>query len=93
MRDGMPSQDTAMKMVDTAKIPEKLKFFSRLSLQYKFILITTSAIVIFMFIIGYLAVEREKAILYTEVEREGRLLGETLAIPIINDLIYERPGL
>ena len=93
MRDGMPSQDTAMKMVDTAKIPEKLKFFSRLSLQYKFILITTSAIVIFMFIIGYLAVEREKAILYTEVEREGRLLGETLAIPIINDLIYERLGL
>ena len=93
LRQGMPPQDTAMKMVDTAKIPEKLKFFSRLSLQYKFILITTAAIVIFMFIIGYLAVEREKAILYTEVEREGRLLGETLAIPIINDLIYERLGL
>lgn len=82
-----------MKIIKAANIPGRFTFFSRLSLQYKFILITTSAIVTFMFIIGYIAVEREKAILYTEVEREGRLLGETLAIPIINDLIYERLGL
>ena len=68
-------------------------FFSRLSLRYKFILITTLAIVVFMSIIGYVAVEREKNILYNEVEKQGRLLGETLAIPIINDLIYERLGL
>jgi len=66
---------------------------SHLSLQYKFILITTFAIIILMSIIGYLTVERERSILYAEVEREGRLLGETLAIPIINDLIYERLGL
>jgi len=46
-----------------------------------------------MSIIGYLTVERERSILYAEVEREGRLLGETLAIPIINDLIYEKLGL
>jgi len=46
-----------------------------------------------MGILGYVAVEREKSILYSEVERQGRLLGETLAIPIINDLIYERLGL
>jgi len=68
-------------------------FFSRLSLRYKFILITTLAIVVFMSIIGYIAVAREKSILYSEVEKQGRLLGETLAIPIINDLIYERLGL
>lgn len=68
-------------------------FFSRLSLRYKFILLTTFAIVAFMSIIGYLAVAREKSILYSEVEKEGRLLGETLAIPIINDHIYERLGL
>ncbi|MBA4373696.1 MAG: hypothetical protein C0402_12655 [Thermodesulfovibrio sp.] len=68
-------------------------FFSRLGLQYKFILITTCAIITVMSIIGYLAVEREKNILYAEVEKQGRLLGETLAIPIINDLIYERLGL
>ncbi len=68
-------------------------FFPGLSLRYKFILLTTLAIVVFMSIMGYLAVVREKSILYGEVEKEGRLLGETLAIPIINDLIYERLGL
>lgn len=68
-------------------------YFSGLGLQYKFILITTCAIIVLMSIIGYLAVEREKNILYAEVEKQGRLLGETLAIPIINDLIYERLGL
>ena len=70
-----------------------IHLFSRLRLKYQFILITTIAIVLLMGIIGYLAVEREKGILYTEAVREGRLLGETLAIPIINDLIYERLGL
>ncbi len=66
---------------------------SRLGLKIKFILITTIAIVVLMGIIGFMAVQREKAILYTEAEREGKLLGETLAIPIVNDLIYERLGL
>ena len=70
-----------------------VKPFFRLGLQYKFILITTCAIIMVMSIVGYLAVEREKIILYAEVEKQGRLLGETLAIPIINDLIYERLGL
>lgn len=68
-------------------------FLNRLSLQAKFIIITTVAIIFFMVIIGYLAVEREKNILYSEIKKEGLLLGETLAIPIINDLIYERLGL
>lgn len=64
-----------------------------LSLQSKFIVITTIAIILLMSIIGFIAVRREKDILYKEFERKGRLLGETLAIPIINDLIYERLGL
>ncbi|MDA8171946.1 MAG: ATP-binding protein [Nitrospiraceae bacterium] len=68
-------------------------FFSRLGLQRKFILITTCAIIAVMGIAGYLEVEREKKILYAEAEKQGRLFGETLAIPIINDLIYERLGL
>lgn len=63
------------------------------SLQSKFILMTFIAIVLVMSSVGYLAVEREKSILYAEVEKQGRVLGETLAIPIINDLIYERLGL
>jgi signal transduction histidine kinase len=64
-----------------------------LRLQSKFILITTSAIIVLMGAIGYVSVEREKTILYSDVERQGKLLGETLAIPILNDLIYERLGL
>lgn len=68
-------------------------FFDRLGLQYKFILLTTWAIIVIVTTIGYLAVERERTILYSEVEKQGRLLGETLAIPIVNDLIYERLGL
>ena len=46
-----------------------------------------------MSVIGYVSVQREKVILYSDVERQGKLLGETLAIPILNDLIYERLGL
>jgi two-component system NtrC family sensor kinase len=67
--------------------------FYGLGLQYKFILITTCAIIAVMSTVGYVAVKREKDILYAEVEKQGSLLGETLAIPIINDLIYERLGL
>ncbi len=67
--------------------------FDRLRLQAKFILITTSAIIILMVALGSVSVQREKAILYGDIERQGKLLGETLAIPILNDLIYERLGL
>lgn len=77
----------------TATFQRIIYFFERLSLKYKFILITASAIIMLMGIIGYISVERERAILYGEVERQGKLLGETLAIPILNDLIYERLGL
>lgn len=67
--------------------------FSRKGLQFQFILLTMCAIIVMMSVLGYLAVEREKGILHAEVEKQGRLLGETLAIPIVNDLIYERLGL
>ncbi|TFH37658.1 MAG: hypothetical protein E4G96_11200, partial [Chrysiogenales bacterium] len=67
--------------------------FSRKGLQFQFILITTGAILVMMSVLGYMAVEREKNIRHAEVEKEGRLLSETLAIPIINDLIYEKLGL
>ncbi|MBI5846929.1 MAG: HAMP domain-containing protein [Nitrospirae bacterium] len=70
-----------------------LHLFSSLGLQSKFILLTTSSIIVVMSIVGYAAVQRERSLLYASVEKEGRLLGETLAIPIINDLIYERLGL
>ncbi|MBW1852332.1 MAG: HAMP domain-containing protein [Deltaproteobacteria bacterium] len=31
--------------------------------------------------------------MYRDIERQGRLLAETLAIPVMNDLLYERLGL
>jgi signal transduction histidine kinase len=43
--------------------------------------------------IGTVSVRRERSLLFEEVEKQGRLLGQTLAIPILNDLIYERLGL
>lgn len=35
----------------------------------------------------------ERKIIYRDVEQQGRILSETLAIPIINDIIYEKLGL
>jgi signal transduction histidine kinase len=68
-------------------------WFSRKGLQVQFIALTMCAIAVVMSVLGTLAVHREKSLLYDEVEMQGRLLGETLAIPIINDLIYEKLGL
>jgi signal transduction histidine kinase len=46
-----------------------------------------------MVIMGYLVTNRNNSIIYKDIERQGRLLAETLAIPVMNDLIYERLGL
>src|SRR5574340_1223220 len=81
----MSSEDQAMKRL--------ARIYSGLGLQYKFIMITTCSIIVIMSLVGYFAVEREKNLLHEEVRKQGQLLGETLAIPIINDLIYERLGL
>lgn len=70
-----------------------VSWFSRKGLQAQFIALTMCAIVVVMSVLGTLAVHRERSLLYNEVEKQGRLLGETLAIPIINDLIYEKLGL
>ncbi|GBE33194.1 MAG TPA: HAMP domain-containing histidine kinase [Nitrospirae bacterium] len=64
-----------------------------LSLQQKFIILTFIAVIVLMTIIGYMVTVREKDIMYKAIERQGRILAETLAIPIINDLIYEKLGL
>ncbi len=67
--------------------------YARLSLKYKFVIFTTTAVMLLMLIIGYIGITTEKDILYKNIEMQGRLLGETLAIPIVNDLIYEKLGL
>jgi signal transduction histidine kinase len=65
----------------------------KLSLQQKFIILAFSTVIIFMFIVGYLVTKRNNSIIYNDIERQGKILAETLAIPVMNDLIYERLGL
>ena len=67
-----------------------LKHFS---LQRKFIIVTFSAVIFFMVITGLQITRRESIIMHRDIERQGRLLAETLAIPVMNDLLYERLGL
>ncbi len=63
------------------------------SLQRKFIIITCSTVILFMVSTGLIITRRESMIMHRDIERQGRLLAETLAIPIMNDLLYERLGL
>jgi len=64
-----------------------------LTLYKKFVLITSLSIIIFMVAIGVFITKRESRIMYRDIEKQGRILARTLAIPVINDLIYERLGL
>jgi len=63
------------------------------SIQTKFIIVTSSAVIIFMIIMGFMITRRESTIMYSDIERQGKILAETLAIPVMNDLIYEKLGL
>jgi signal transduction histidine kinase len=71
-------------------IPTFVKHFS---LQKKFIIITCSTVILSMVTMGLIITRRESMIMHRDIERQGRLLAETLAIPIMNDLLYERLGL
>jgi sensor histidine kinase regulating citrate/malate metabolism len=75
----------------------KLAFFQNLSLQKKFTLITSFAVIILMIIIGVMITKRERNIMYRDLERQARVLVEILAIPVMSDLsknvLYSRLGL
>ena len=71
----------------------KLNYLRNLSLQKKFIIVTYAAVIFIMVLVGFMITRRESAIMYRDIERQGKLLAETLAIPVMNDLIYERLGL
>ncbi len=71
----------------------KAKYLHNLSLQKKFIIVTYTAVIILMVFMGFMITRRERFIMHRDIERKGRLLAETLAIPVMNDLIYERLGL
>ncbi len=71
----------------------KFYYLKNFSLQRKFIIITFTAVIFFMIVMGVMVTRRESSIMYRDIERQGRLLSQTLAIPVMNDLIYERLGL
>jgi signal transduction histidine kinase len=75
----------------------KVNFFLNLSLQKKFILLTAITVIILMLIIGFTVIKWEKEIMYHDIERQGRILAETLAIPVMDDLskniLFGRLGL
>jgi len=79
----MPSKDKVMSFT----------LLRPLTLHKKFVLITSLSIIIFMIAIGVFITKRESHIMYRDIEKQGRILARTLAIPVINDLIYERLGL
>jgi signal transduction histidine kinase len=68
-------------------------FLKNISLQRKFIIITFAVVILFMIVMGVMVTGRESTIMYRDIERQGKLLAQTLAIPVMNDLIYERLGL
>jgi signal transduction histidine kinase len=63
------------------------------SIQRKFIIVTLSAVIVIMIFMGFMITRRESIIIYRDIERQGKILAETLAIPVMNDLIYEKLGL
>ncbi len=71
----------------------KQSIMKNLSLQQKFIIITFSTVIIFMIIMGIIITKREHNMMHRDIEKQGKILAETLAIPVMNDLIYEKLGL
>ncbi len=71
----------------------KLSILKNLSLQQKFIIITFSTVIMFMIVMGIMITRREHNMMRLDVKSQGKILAETLAIPVMNDLIYEKLGL
>ncbi len=71
----------------------KMAFFEHQSLQKKFVIITFTVVIVFMIIMGIMITKREHNLMHLNIERQGKILAETLAIPVMNDLIYEKLGL
>jgi two-component system sensor histidine kinase VicK len=68
-----------------------------LSLQNKFILITTGAVILLMFIIGFILIKWQRDTMYRNIERQGRFLAEILSTPVMSNfsksLLYAKFGL
>lgn len=72
-------------------------FFQNISLQKKFFFITASAVIFIMVTLGFMFSRWQRDIRYKALERQVRILAETLAIPVRHDLLknilYEKLGL
>lgn len=70
-----------------------MNFHRFIPLQWKFIAIASAAIVVFTGIFGGLATSRNRSVHYQATEKQGKVLAQTVAALIINELIYEKLGL
>ncbi len=72
---------------------ENLKKLFKLNIRKKFIIINFSIVIFLSVITSFYFFNFEKKTLYKRIITGVTLFGETLAIPIVNDLIYEKLGL
>lgn len=70
-----------------------IKEIFKLNIRKKFIIINFFIVIVLSTITSLYFFNFEKKTLYKRIVTEVTLFGETLAIPIVNDLIYERLGL
>ena len=70
-----------------------MRFPRYIPLQWKFITIASVAILFFTTIFGFLAASRNRAVLHEATEKQGKVLAQTVAALVINELIYEKLGL
>jgi len=70
-----------------------LKDIFKLNIRKKFIIINFFIVIVLSVITSSYFFNFEKKNLYKKIVSEVTLFGETLAIPIVNDLIYEKLGL
>lgn len=70
-----------------------IKEIFKLNIRKKFIIINFFIVIVLSTITSLYFFNFEKKTLYKRIVTEVTLFGETLVIPIVNDLIYERLGL
>jgi signal transduction histidine kinase len=70
-----------------------MRYPGYIPLQWKFVGIATVAIIIFTAVFGFFAASRNEAVLFDATEKQGKVLAQTVAALIINELIYEKLGL
>lgn len=77
----------------TRKPLSDMHFPRYIPLQWKFIGITSAAIILFTAAFGILAASRNRSVLHDATKKQGTVLAQTVAALIINELVYEKLGL